>query len=48
LISNRTKNVILSEEVVIKNLTPSPSPVERGAFDCQTPLSTGEGLGVRF
>jgi hypothetical protein len=31
------------------NLTPNPSPVERGAFTCtNAPLSTGEGLGVRL
>jgi hypothetical protein len=32
-----------------KNLTPSPSPKERGAFVLLfSPLSFGEGLGVRF
>jgi T4 RnlA family RNA ligase len=31
------------------NLTPSPSPAKRGVFDeIFTPLSAGEGLGVRF
>jgi Protein of unknown function (DUF1549)/Protein of unknown function (DUF1553)/Planctomycete cytochrome C len=29
-------------------LTPSPSPNERGDTRTNTPLSTGEGLGVRF
>jgi hypothetical protein len=31
------------------NLTPSPSPAERGAFTLRNaPLSAGEGLGVRL
>ncbi len=30
------------------NLTPDPSPAERGATQTNTPLSAGEGLGVRL
>jgi hypothetical protein len=30
------------------NLTPDPSPVERGEKSLNAPLSTGEGSGVRF
>ncbi len=36
-------------ELVDNNLTPNPSPSERGVFSrTNTPLSEGEGLGVRY
>ena len=35
-------------EESITYLTPSPSPVERGIFDSNAPLSPGERLGVRL
>jgi hypothetical protein len=37
------------EKVTSKNLTPDPSPAERGAIHPRlAPLSAGEGSGVRF